>query len=88
MFCVYVLYAISYDRIYIGYTSNLESRLMSHNFLANKGYTSKFRPWIVVYTEYFETKKEAIIREKQLKSAKGRLFVRQLIEDFSKRNPG
>jgi len=31
MFTVYVLYSDDYDKIYIGYTSNLEQRLLSHN---------------------------------------------------------
>ncbi|MFL5765617.1 MAG: GIY-YIG nuclease family protein [Bacteroidia bacterium] len=35
MFKVYVLHSLSSDRIYVGYTSDLESRLKSHNHLAN-----------------------------------------------------
>ncbi len=79
MFTTYVLFSERYDKIYIGYTSDLESRLLSHNTLATKGWTIKFRPWILVYKEEFETKKEAMIREKQLKSAKGREFIRNNI---------
>jgi putative endonuclease len=44
-FSVYVLYSPLYDKIYIGHTSDLESRLLSHNFLATKGYTLRYRPW-------------------------------------------
>ncbi|HTH56889.1 MAG TPA: GIY-YIG nuclease family protein [Cyclobacteriaceae bacterium] len=72
MFTVYVLYSASFDRIYVGYTSDLEDRLRSHNFLATKGYTTKFRPWTLVYTEPYATKPEALRREKELKSARGR----------------
>ncbi len=79
MFITYVLYSEKYDKIYIGFTSDLESRLLSHNMLATKGWTVKFRPWILVYNEKFESKKKAIIREKQLKSAKGREFIRNYI---------
>jgi putative endonuclease len=75
MFTVYALYSPKYDKIYIGYTSNLEQRLLSHNKLGKKGWTIKYRPWEVVFTEEFETKKEAMKREKQLKSAKGRQYV-------------
>jgi len=37
MFTVYALYSESSDKIYIGYTSDLEARMLSHNELATKG---------------------------------------------------
>ena len=76
MYTVYVLYANSWGKIYIGYTSNLINRFHSHNKLANNGYTSKFRPWVVIYTEYFNDKESAIKREKELKSSRGRAFLK------------
>ncbi|WP_325635244.1 GIY-YIG nuclease family protein, partial [Parapedobacter sp.] len=45
MFTVYVLHSGKHDKIYIGFTSNLEQRLKSHNELGKKGWTIKFRPW-------------------------------------------
>jgi putative endonuclease len=78
-FTVYVLHSVSFDKIYIGYTSNLESRLRSHNELATKGWTMKFRPWNVVHSETFESKILALKREKELKSYQGRLFIRNVI---------
>ena len=74
-FTVYVLYSEKYEKIYIGYTSNLEQRLKSHNELGKKGYTIRYRPWKVIHTEKFESKREAMIREKQLKSSRGRNFI-------------
>ena len=53
-FTVYVLYSQSFDKIYIGFTTDLYSRLESHNLLAKKGWTVKFRPWKVLYTEIYE----------------------------------
>ena len=49
--------------MYIGFTSNLIQRFYSHNKLTKKGYTFKYRPWHVIYIEFFETKKEAIDRD-------------------------
>ena len=86
MFTVYVLYSDIHDKIYIGYTSDLQRRLLSHNELSKNTFTSKFRPWRIVYTEEFETKKEAMNREKQLKTGAGRKFVWDLIEEKNK-NP-
>ena len=76
MYTVYVLHSPTFDKIYIGYTSNLIQRLLSHNELATKGYTIKFRPWIVVHKEEFEDKSDAMKREKELKSFKGREWIR------------
>jgi putative endonuclease len=80
MFIVYVLYSAKFDKIYIGFTSNLKQRLLSHNELGKKGWTIKFRPWSLIYTETFATKKEAMAREKQLKSGQKRAFVHSLIK--------
>ncbi len=76
MFAVYVLFSQKFDKIYIGYTSDLISRFKSHNELG-KGWSKKFRPWIVIHLEFFNTKKEAMIREKQLKSSRGRNWIRK-----------
>ncbi|MEM9885660.1 MAG: GIY-YIG nuclease family protein [Bacteroidota bacterium] len=76
MFTVYVLYSEKYDKIYIGYTSNLAERFKSHNELGKKGYTIKYRPWQIIHTEEFETKSAAMKREKQLKAGQGRQWIR------------
>ena len=73
---VYVLHSPKFDKIYIGYTSDLEQRMLSHNELGKKGWTIKFRPWKLVHAEEFEKKSGAIKREKQLKSASGRRWIR------------
>jgi putative endonuclease len=75
MYTVYVLFSKKYNKIYIGYTSDLKSRLISHNEMSKKGWTLKFRPWILVYSETFEKKVEALSREKQLKFGKGREWI-------------
>ena len=85
-FTVYVLYSFQFNKIYIGYTSNLINRFHSHNSLSSKGYTIKFRPWIFVYGEYFNSKSDAMKREKQLKSANGRKFIYQYIDENYKDN--
>ncbi len=80
MFTVYALHSKNFNKIYIGYSSNLNARFISHNKLSKKGWTVKFRPWEILYTEEFESKSEAMKREKQLKTAKGREFIRLQIE--------
>jgi len=79
MFTVYILYSEKHDKIYIGYTSNLEERFKYHNELGTKGWTIKYRPWKVIYTERFNTKKEAMKREKKLKGGQGRKWIRNTL---------
>ncbi|MGE0088448.1 MAG: GIY-YIG nuclease family protein [Bacteroidales bacterium] len=82
MYTVYVLYSEKFDKIYIGFTSNMDKRIESHNVLARKGWTIKFRPWVLVYSEVYQTKAEALQREKQLKTAKGRAVIWERINSM------
>ena len=75
MFTVYVLYSEIHGKKYIGYTSDLIERFRSHNELGTKGYTMRYRPWKVLHTEVFSTKKEALKREAQLKGGQGRQWI-------------
>jgi putative endonuclease len=77
-FTVYVLYSQQFNKHYVGFTSDLQSRLLSHNSLATKGFTVLYRPWTLIHTEVFETKSEAMKREKWLKSGVGRAFIKSL----------
>ena len=69
MFTVYAIYSEKFDKIYVGFTSDLEARIKSHNELATKGWTIKYRPWKLIYQEEYDLKEEAMNREKELKSA-------------------
>jgi len=75
MHYVYVLYSPQYDKIYIGESSNVGDRFISHNLETNKGWTGRYRPWVLVYVEKCEDKSAALKREKQLKSAAGRRWI-------------
>jgi putative endonuclease len=79
VFIVYALFSRKFDKIYIGFTSNMEERFKSHNELAKKGWTTKFRPWEIIYQEHQALKADAMRREKELKTAAGRKFIRLLI---------
>ena len=78
MYQLYILYSENLDSYYVGASSNVEERLKRH--LSNhKGFTSKSKDWIVVYTESFETKNEAFSREKQIKNWKSKVMIQKLI---------
>jgi putative endonuclease len=76
-FTVYVLYSSKSSTLYTGFTSNLIKRFHDHNFNNTSGYTVKYRPWKVLYTEVYFSKNEAKLREKYLKTGAGRDFIKK-----------
>ena len=73
---VYVIYSKLFDQIYIGQTKNIESRLERHNIGLVKS-TKPYLTWIVIHTEKYSNRAEAMKREKELKSHQGRNFIRE-----------
>ena len=51
---------------YVGHTENLEARLADHNRGEFSAYTRKRRPVILVFSQEFQTREEALARERQL----------------------
>lgn len=76
---VYALYSPDHDKIYVGETSDVDDRFRSHNELATKGWTVRYRPWVILYTEECTDRVNARKREKQLKSGSDREFLRSLL---------
>jgi len=74
---VYILYSEKFDRHYCGFTSNIELRLKSHNEFG-KDWTCAYRPWKLIFTKEFATKKEALLYERWLKTGVGREFIQTL----------
>ncbi|KDN55886.1 GIY-YIG nuclease family protein [Flavobacterium seoulense] len=81
-FVVYILYSKKFNKTYTGFTSNLIERFKSHNKLSTKGHTLKYRPWIVIHIEFFNSKTDALKREKYLKTGIGREFIKNLIQNL------
>ena len=61
MYYVYILYSSSRDKYYIGYTADIGSRLVKHNS-KHAGFTQGAADWIIVFSETFSTKQEALKR--------------------------
>jgi putative endonuclease len=73
-FFIYVLRSLKTGKMYTGHTNNLERRLFEHNSGLEK--STKFgSPWKLIYQEKFSTRGEAMKREKELKTGKGREFL-------------
>ena len=63
---------------YIGSTDNIEARVNRHNKGKSK-YTKGRRPWRLVYSEEYNTRREAMAREKILKSGQGRKWLDEIL---------
>lgn len=80
MYTVYAIYNEQAGKIYIGQTGNIEERIRLHNTHEFKGYTARFQgEWKLIYQESVSTRTEALKREKQLKSFRGREFIKSHI---------
>ena len=78
MFFVYILEATYSKRFYIGQTENLESRLKSHNEGRNLS-TKAYIPWQLKWWKEFQTRSEAVIMERELKSIKKRTRIERFV---------
>jgi len=77
MYYTYILKSKKDNQYYIGYTNDLDSRLKLHN--ANTVQATKgLGPWEIFHSEQFQTEKEAVNREKQIKSWKSRKAIERL----------
>lgn len=75
---MYVVYVIQDEngRIYTGQTHNLERRLSEHQNHHGGRYTKRSGSYKLIYSERFETRGEAMVREKGLKSGQGRQWLK------------
>ena len=86
MFYVYVLCSLPTGRLYVGFTSDLTQRLGQHN----EGLTKSTRnrgPWELVYQEESASKREALSRERFLKTGQGREYLKRLLAKGSGTGP-
>ncbi len=68
---------------YIGYSQRVRSRLREHNNKSGGRYTKKIKgKWKLIYFEGYVNKKDALGREKFLKSGSGRQFIKKQIKHY------
>jgi len=83
MFYVYILRSKINGKFYIGSCRNLEERVKRHNS-GRCVYTKKYLPWELEYFEEYSTKKDAVRRERYLKSLKSRKIIKKIISRASR----
>ena len=81
MFFVYILLSKTDKKFYIGFTENINSRLLAHN--SGKVISTKHRrPFELIYYEAYCNRKDAEGREKFLKSGSGHRFIKKQLSNF------
>src|SRR5690606_32537090 len=84
MYYIYIIHSAKSDKYYVGYTTNIELRLHSHNYQETfNTYTKKHRPWIL--RALFccgESESIAVKLEKFIKKQKSRKLIELLCDPF------
>ncbi len=79
MYFVYILRSKKTGKYYIGYTRDVNKRLKYHNSGKTKSLW-KHRPLEIIKVEEYNTREEAMKREKQIKSYKGGEAFKKLLK--------
>ncbi|OHB98478.1 MAG: excinuclease ABC subunit C [Planctomycetes bacterium RIFCSPLOWO2_12_38_17] len=81
MFYVYILQSKKDKQLYTGYTNDLKKRLCEHN--VGKVFSTKNRiPFEIVYYEACLNQQDATHREKYLKTAWGKRYIKQRLKNY------
>ena len=78
---VYVLRSTADGQFYVGYTSDLRRRVTEHNSGAVPS-TARRVPLELVYYEACRSRSDATRREKYLKTAWGKRFIKSRLADY------
>ena len=81
MYYIYILQSEKDKQFYVGYTSDLQNRLIDHG--AGKVISTKNRlPLKLVYYEVCINQQDATHREKYLKTAWGKRYIKTRLKNY------
>ena len=83
MFTVYVLRSMRNGSLYVGYTTDMTKRLKTHNKGSVISTKSK-RPWKLIFSEAYISQKDALRREKYLKTTQGKNALKHMLRETLK----
>jgi putative endonuclease len=81
MFYVYVLRSLKDGKLYAGFTEDLRRRIKEHN-KGQESSTKRGVPFELVYYEACQSKYDALRREKYLKTAYGKRYLKGRLRDY------
>lgn len=82
-YCVYVLFSLKDGLLYHGFTTNLDARLLDHSKGKTKSTKSR-RPFILIHSEYYCSKTDALRRERYFKTTMGKRMLKLILRDTLK----
>lgn len=83
MYFVYVIQSLQDDDFYTGFTRDLEQRVEEHN-KGNVDSTRNRKPFKLIYSETCLNKKDALARERYLKTGMGKKYIRNRLKYYLK----
>ena len=86
MHFVYVLYSPSLNRFYVGESANAADRLIHHQ-AGHQRYTRRATDWTQVFLKSTDSRAEALLIEKSIKSSKSRKTVLRWIHGSDNQIP-
>jgi putative endonuclease len=78
---LYILYSPKFVKTYVGQSENLSDRLVKHNSGKVKS-TKPYIPWVLIHSESFLSRADAMKREKWFKSKTGRNKISEILKNF------
>ena len=75
---LYILKSQIADKYYTGISQNPQKRLEYHNTL-EKGFTSRYRPWKIVFVKAYTSKEKAMLIEKKIKAWKSKKMIEKIL---------
>jgi putative endonuclease len=77
MYTTYILYSQVTTKYYVGQTNDIEDRLKRHN--AGESHSTKHGgPWMIMWSETFKTRSEAVLKERKIKGRGAKRFLEEL----------
>jgi putative endonuclease len=80
-FFIYILQSMKDFSFYVGQCDDLDWKVSKHNE-GMSTYTATKRPRRLVYFEMYNSRSEALKREKQIKKMKSKVYIQNLIQNW------
>lgn len=81
MYYTYLLRSVKTSAFYVGFTEDFNKRIKAHN-AGEVPSTKPTKPWEIIYLEGYLNKKDALGREKFLKSGSGKKYLRKQLKNY------
>ncbi|MCX6702953.1 MAG: GIY-YIG nuclease family protein [Candidatus Wolfebacteria bacterium] len=80
---IYVLRSKKDGGLYVGYSAKIRERFVEHQ-KGNVASTKDRRPWEVIYCELYKNSRDAMQRERFLKTGWGRNYIKKILSNTLK----